>query len=71
MVRRGSQNLIMDLLKKYHSAFLTKGEVKEIFRLTDRQVSTWTAQFKWRNVGRKFLTEDIRNTLAELLKDAA
>ena len=61
----------MDLLKKYHNAFLTKGEVKEIFRLTDRQVSTWTAQFKWRKVGRKFLTMDIRKTLAELLKDAA
>jgi hypothetical protein len=61
----------MDLLLNYHSTFLTKGEVKEIFRLTDRQVSTWTAQFKWRKVGRKFLTEDIRNTLAELLKEAA
>lgn len=61
----------MDLLKKYHSAFLTKGEVKEIFRLTDRQISTWTTRYKWRKVGRKFLTEDIRSTLAEILKVAA
>jgi hypothetical protein len=60
----------MDQLLNYHSTFLTKGEVKEIFRLTDRQVSTWTTRFKWRKVGRKFLTEDIRNTLSELLEAA-
>tara|TARA_Y100001937_G_C7081266_1_gene313102 strand:+ start:353 stop:538 length:186 start_codon:yes stop_codon:yes gene_type:complete len=61
----------MDLLLNYHSTFLTKGEVKEIFRLTDRQVVTWTARHKWRKVGRKFLTTDIRSTLAELLEEAA
>jgi len=61
----------MDQLLNYHSTFLTKGEVKEIFRLSDRQVSTWTTRFKWRKVGRKFLTEDIRNTLSELLQEAA
>jgi hypothetical protein len=60
----------MDQLLNYHSTFLTKGEVKEIFRLSDRQVSTWTTRFKWRKVGRKFLTEDIRNTLSELLEAA-
>jgi hypothetical protein len=60
----------MDQLLNYHCTFLTKGEVKEIFRLTDRQVSTWTTRFKWRKVGRKFLTEDIRNTLSELLEAA-
>ncbi len=61
----------MDQLLNYHSTFLTKGEVKEIFRLTDRQVSTWTAKFKWRKVGLKFLTEDIRNTLSIVLEEAA
>ena len=61
----------MDQLLNYHSTFLTKGEVKEIFRLTDRQVSTWTARYKWRKVGRKFLTEDIRNTLSIVLEEAA
>ncbi len=61
----------MDQLLNYHCTFLTKEEVKEIFRLTDRQVVTWTARYKWRKVGRKFLTEDIRNTLAEVLEVAA
>lgn len=61
----------MDQLLSYHKFFLTKGEVKEIFRLTDRQVVTWTARYKWRKVGRKFLTEDIRKTLAEVLEVAA
>ena len=61
----------MDQLLNYHTTFLTKAEVKEIFRLTDRQVSTWTSRYCWRKVGRKFLTEDIRNTLAGLLKVAA
>ena len=61
----------MDLLSNYHDNFLTKEEVKEIFRLTDRQVVCWTARHKWRKVGRKFLTADIRNTLAELLEEAA
>ena len=61
----------MDQLLNYHTTFLTKKEVKEIFRLTDRQVSTWTARYEWRKVGRKFLTEDIRTTLAGLLEVAA
>jgi len=61
----------MDQLLNYHSNFLTKGEVKEIFRLTDRQVSTWTAKFKWRKVGLKFLAEDIRNTLSAVLEGSA
>lgn len=61
----------MDQLLNYHITFLTKEEVKEIFRLTDRQVIDWTARYKWRKVGRKFLTEDIRKTLAELLGEAA
>ena len=61
----------MDQLVNYHCTFLTKGEVKEIFRLTDRQITTWTARYNWRKVGRKFLTEDIRNTLAEVLEEAA
>ena len=61
----------MDQLLNYNCTFLTKEEVKEIFRLTDRQIVTWTARYKWRKVGRKFLTEDIRNTLAELLEVAA
>ena len=61
----------MNLLSNYHSTFLTKEEVKEIFRLTDRQVLTWTARHKWRKVGRKFLTTDIRSTLAELIEEAA
>ena len=61
----------MELLNTYHSTFLTKAEVKEIFRLTNRQVSTWTARYGWKKIGRKFLTEDIRTTLAELLEVAA
>jgi hypothetical protein len=61
----------MDQLVNYHCTFLTKGEVKEIFRLTDRQITTWTARYNWRKVGREFLTEDIRNTLAEVLEEAA
>lgn len=61
----------MDQLLNYHSTFLTKEEVKEIFRLTNRQVSTWTARHQWRKVGRKFLTSDIRNTLSIVLEEAA
>ena len=61
----------MDQLLNYHSTFLTKGEVKEIFRLTDRQIVTWTARYGWRKVGRKFLTRDIRKTLSEVLEAAA
>jgi len=55
------------LLSQYHPILLTKSEVKEIFRISDRQLRDWTPRHKWRKVGHKFLVEDIRRTLEELI----
>ena len=54
------------LLSNYHPIFLTKSEVKQIFRITDRQMTDWTRAYGWKKVGHKFLVENIRETLEKL-----
>jgi hypothetical protein len=58
------------LLKSYHPILLTRSEVKEIFRLTERQLIDWRKKYGWRKRGVMFIRQDIERTLSEMLEEA-
>ena len=58
------------LLKQYHPLLLTRSEVKEIFRLTERQLIDWRKKYGWRKRGVMFIRQDIERTLSEMLEEA-
>lgn len=58
------------LLKQYHPLLLTRSEVKEIFRLTERQLIDWRKKYGWRKRGVLFIRQDIERTLSEMLEEA-
>jgi len=57
------------LLKQYHPLLLTRSEVKEIFRLTERQLIDWRKRHGWRKRGVLFIRQDIERTLSEMLEE--
>jgi hypothetical protein len=59
-----------ELLKNYHPLLLTRSEVKEIFRLTERQLIDWRKKYGWRKRGVLFIRQDIERTLSEMLEEA-
>ena len=61
-----------NLLNQYHSLFLTKDEVKEIFRLTsDKTLRQFKDKFGLRKHGRLYLASDVRKTINYLTEEAA
>jgi len=58
------------LLKQYHPLLLTRSEVKEIFRLTERQLIDWRKKYGWRKLGNKFIRSDIEWTVSQFLQEA-
>jgi hypothetical protein len=58
------------LLKQYHPLLLTRSEVKEIFRLSERQLIDWRKKYGWRKRGVMFIRQDIERTLSEMLEEA-
>ena len=58
------------LLQQYHPLLLTRSEVKEIFRLTERQLIDWRKKYAWRKRGVMFIRQDIERTLSEMLEEA-
>ena len=61
-----------NLTNQYHSLFLTKEEVKEIFRLnSDKALQLFKREFGIRKHGRRYLASDVRKVIAILTKEAA
>jgi hypothetical protein len=58
------------LLEQYHPLLLTRPEVKEIFRLTERQLIDWRKKYGWRKRGVLFIRQDIERTLSEMLEES-
>jgi len=59
-------------LHKYHDLFLTKEEVKEIFRLSsDKTLRQFKDKFGLRKHGRLYLASDVRKTINYLTEEAA
>jgi len=59
-------------LHKYHDLFLTKEEVKEIFRLpSDKTLRLFKDKFGLRKHGRLYLASDVRKTINYLTEEAA
>jgi len=59
-------------LHKYHDLFLTKEEVKEIFRLSsDKTLRQFKDKFGLRKHGRLYLASDVRKTISYLTEEAA
>jgi hypothetical protein len=58
------------ILSQYHPLLLTRSEVKEIFRLTERQLIDWRKKYGWRKLGNKFIRSDIEWTLSQILQEA-
>ena len=59
-------------LNNYHSLFLTKNEVKEIFRLkSDKALNAFKREFGIRKRGRLFLASDVKKVIAFFSEEAA
>ena len=63
----------MDQLNsQYHNLFLTKDEVKEIFRLkSDKALQLFKREFGIRKRGRLFLASDVKKVIALFTEEAA
>jgi len=60
------------ILNQYHDLFLTKEEVKEIFRLSsDKTLRQFKDKFGLRKHGRLYLASDVRKTINYLTEEAA
>jgi hypothetical protein len=60
------------LLNQYHSLFLTKSEVKEIFRLkSDKALNVLKREFGIRKRGQHYLASDVRKVIAIFSEEAA
>ena len=58
-------------LNNYHNLFLTKTEVKEIFRLgSDRSLRDLKKEYGLRKRGRHYLTKDVRRAIEEMQSEA-
>jgi len=59
-------------LNQYHNLFLTKSEVKEIFRLkSDKALQLFKREFGIRKRGRLFLASDVKKVIALFTEEAA
>ena len=59
-------------LNQYHNLFLTKNEVKEIFRLkSDKALQLFKREFGIRKRGRLFLASDVKKVIALFTEEAA
>ena len=59
-------------LNNYHNLFLTKTEVKEIFRLgSDRSLRDLKKEYGLRKRGRHYLAVDVRRAIHEMEMDQA
>jgi hypothetical protein len=59
-------------LNQYHNLFLTKNEVKEIFRLnSDKALNAFKREFGIRKRGRLFLASDVKKVIAFFSEEAA
>jgi len=59
-------------LNQYHNLFLTKNEVKEIFRLkSDKSLNAFKREFGIRKRGRLFLASDVKKVIALFSEEAA
>ena len=59
-------------LNQYHNLFLTKGEVKEIFRLkSDKALNAFKREFGIRKRGQHYLTFDVKKVVAIFSEEAA
>jgi len=59
-------------LNQYHNLFLTKNEVKEIFRLkSDKALNAFKREFGIRKRGRLFLASDVKKVIALFSEEAA
>ena len=60
------------LLNQYHNLFLTKREVKEIFRLNpDKALQTFKREFGIRKRGQHYLASDVKKVIAIFSEEAA
>jgi len=60
------------LLNQYHNLFLTKREVKEIFRLnSDKALQTFKREFGIRKRGQLYLASDVKKVIAIFSEEAA
>ena len=60
------------LLNEYHNLFLTKREVKEIFRLnSDKALQTFKREFGIRKRGQLYLASDVKKVIAIFSEEAA
>ena len=59
-------------LNQYHNLFLTKDEVKEIFRLkSDKALNAFKREFGIRKRGQHYLTFDVKKVVAIFSEEAA
>ena len=59
-------------LQNYHALFLTKDELKEIFRLnSDKALQNFKREFGIRKHGRRYLASDVRKVIGILTEEAA
>lgn len=63
----------MDQLNsQYHNLFLTKDEVKEIFRLgSDKALQNFKREYGIRKKGRLYLASDVKKVVALFTEEAA
>ena len=61
-----------NLTNQYHSLFLSKEEVKEIFRLnSDKALQLFKREFGIRKKGRLYLASDVKKVIAIFAEEAA
>jgi len=59
-------------LQNYHALFLTKDELKEIFRLkSDKALQLFKREFGIRKKGRLYLTSDVKKVISLFTEEAA
>jgi len=59
-------------LQNYHALFLTKDELKEIFRLkSDKALNAFKREFGIRKRGQLYLAADVRKVIAIFSEEAA
>jgi len=59
-------------LQNYHALFLTKDELKEIFRLkSDKALNAFKREFGIRKKGRLYLASDVKKVIALFTEEAA
>jgi len=59
-------------LQNYHALFLTKDELKEIFRLkSDKALQLFKREFGIRKKGRLYLASDVKKVISLFTEEAA